>query len=139
MKLPVDFLLERLGSTRVVAVRNYDSPLADVLSSIGIEPNAAALFEVSLGRAVDCLTELLLKDMAYGCEMIPRTTAEECAKDFFVPLSGDGARFFTSGERDRYHQHPSFGYMPLTNATFSAVVMVVLPKYAVCVVVEDED
>ena len=29
--------------------------------------------------------------------------------------------------------------MPLTNATFSAIVMVVHPKYAVCVVVEDED
>jgi hypothetical protein len=121
MKLCLDFVLERLGSTRVVAVRNYDLPLADVLSSMGIEPNADALFEVSLSRVV------------------ASTTAEEYAKDFFVPLSGDGARFFTNGDWDRYHQHSSFGYMPLTNATFSATVMDVHPKYAVCVVVEDED
>jgi hypothetical protein len=139
MKLCLDFVLERLGSTRVVAVRNYDLPLADALSSMGIEPNADALFEVSLSRTVESLTELLSKDMVYGCEMMPRATAEEYAKDFFVPLSGDGTRFFTNGDWDRYHQHSSFGYMPLTNATFSAVVMVVHPKYAVCVVVEDED
>ena len=109
MKLCLDFVLERLGSTRVVGVRNYDLPLADVLSSMGIEPNADALFEVSLTRAVECLTELLRKDIAYGCEMMPSATAEEYAKDFFIPLSGDGARFFTNGGWDRYHQHSSFG------------------------------
>jgi hypothetical protein len=139
MNLPLDFVLERLGSTRVVMAKNYDYPMASVLGSLGIEPNADALFEVPFDRAVDCLTALLWKDMAYGTEMMPKACAEAYAKELIDQFPREGARSFTNGEWDQYDQVSAFSYMPITKATFSAVVIVVHPKYAVCILVEDED
>ena len=77
--------------------------------------------------------------MAYGIEMMPKACAEAYAKEFIDQFPLGSARFFTNGERDQYDRVSAFTYTPMTKATFSAVVMVVHPKYAVCVVVEDED
>ena len=139
MNLGLDFVFERLGTTRVVIARNYDCPIPDVLRSLSVEPNADALFEVSADRAADCLTALLWKDLAYSCEMMPEARAEAYAKQFIAQFPHDSTRFFTNGEWERYHEVTAFSYTPVTKATFSAVVMVVSPDYAVGVVIEDED
>lgn len=139
MNLCLDFVFERRGSTRIAMVRNYDFPMTEVMSSLHIAPNAGALLEVTFSRAIDCLTALLWKDLAYGVEMMPKAHAETYAKQFFDQFFRDNARFFTNGAWDRYDQVSAFSYTPLTKATFSAVLMVVHPKYAIAVVVEDED
>lgn len=78
--------------------------------------------------------------MAYGCaEFMPKQKADGYAHEFLKEYAVGDARFFTNGRWDQYHGSSGFQYSPLTAATFSAVVLVVCPGVATCLLVEDED
>jgi hypothetical protein len=106
---------------------------------LGLVANLSALIEVSSQVAAGCIEALLWKDLAYKCECMPRETAARHGAAFVEQYACEGAVFYVNGRWDRYHEQATFGYSPLTSATFSAVVMVVHPEFAACLVVEDED
>jgi hypothetical protein len=136
----VQFIRARDGGfTRVTAVRNYGSPLEVVMQLLGLEAKPGALLEVSPQVAASCIAALLWKDLAYKYEFMPREAAERFGESFVEQYTCEGATFYTNGKWDQYHQQSTFGYIPLTSATFSAVVIVVHPEFAACLVVEDED
>lgn len=135
-----NFTQERPGGfTRVVPTGSDDLSMEGVMQSLGLQAKPSGLFAVSAQVAASCVASLLWKDLAYRQEIMSLEKAREYGEAFVEQYKLEGATFYTNGNWDKYHQQSSFGYTPLTDATFSAVVMVVHPKFAACLVVEDED
>ena len=109
------------------------------MKSLGLEPNASALTQVSPQVAADSVAALLWKDLAYSHEIMPLEKARNYGQAFVEQYDFESVTFYSNGEWNEYHQKSSFGYTPVTPATFSAVVMVVHPDFSACLVVEDED
>lgn len=127
------------GFIRLVTAGNHGCALAQVMHSLGLEEKPEALSAVSPEVAANSVAALLWKDLAYGHEFMPWPKALAHGQAFVAEHDGDGATFYVNGEWDRYHQGSGCAYTPLSDATFSAVVMVVHPEFAACLLVEDED
>ncbi len=137
----LEFIRERDGGfIRVSTVSNRGTSQALLLKSLGLEPLTNALSEVTREIAASCISTLLWRDMAYrSTEFMSKQKADGYADDFLENYAVANSQFFTNGRWDKYHESSSFPYSPLTAATFSALVLVVCPEVATCLLVEDED
>jgi len=135
-----NFIKERSGGfTRLVFVRNYDLPMNQVMQHIGIAAVPDALREVSSSIAAECIASLLWKDMAYGHEFMSLEKARDYANSYIGQFDFEQVRFYTNGSWHEYHVKSGCAYTPLTEATFSAVILAVHPQFAAGLIIEDED
>jgi hypothetical protein len=131
------------GSVRCASTNVWGEPqLGLLLSAFGLAPEPSFLHEVTGDRAAQVLAAVLHRDMAYKCEVMPAARAKELAYQFLASQE-TGAKFYINADWSEYFapkQGPSsFGWNPLTESTFDAVVLVVGQRYATCIWVEDED
>jgi len=124
------------GEIRYAVVNEDTGNLGRLLAKFGLRQDESALVEHEWPVALDILTLLLWKDLAYGRECMPRETALTWARQLLAAHAQPGARFYSNGNvvrGDRWH--------PLTDATFDAGLVIVNPSAAVhcCVWFEDED
>jgi hypothetical protein len=125
----------RIGFCRV-------GPIDSVLSTFGLSNEyGETILEVDRPTALVILTGLLLKDMAYGIQLMAPNEANSIADDFFSYFPEDGSRYYTNGRWDNYFVGMSSGYsfVPMTEQTFDGGVIVISEKIAGCIWFEDED
>lgn len=129
-----------VGKSRCQSVRVFSRTVPDVLAGFGLKPTEEALTEYSAERASEILAALLWKDLAYGCEIMPLTRAQELADDF-VHSHPHGTRFFANADWAAYlRERPkAFTFWNLTPSTFDGGLLALGRDIASCVWVEDED
>lgn len=112
-----------------------------VLSAFGLHSKPDGLVEVAAEKAQSILAAILSRDLAYESDAMPRTRADELAREF-VSAQEPGAKFFSNADWSQYFDRPipsSFAWDNLTESTFDAGVLAIGERLASCVWVEDED
>ncbi len=131
-----DLIAERCcGEIRYAVLFDASGDLSQVLGRFGLSPDGSALVEYDRTTALTILVELLWKDMAYGCECMPRVRAEAWAERVFAEHTTAASRFYSNGN---WARHESWN--PLTTSTFDAGVIITGPDGTYfCVWFQDED
>jgi hypothetical protein len=121
------------------------SSLPDTASSFSLSPDISKYRKVCKAEALEILTRLLHKDMAYNSEVMPVETARELSVSFIEGFDDASATFFTnidfSGEGKKLGNDCWAGpnWNPVTDATFDAGIMAISPGRCGCLWIEDED
>lgn len=107
----------------------------------GLSDSAVVYNEVSREEAGSVLVEVLVKDMAYGCPLVPPDAAADLADAFLRSVQGEDARYFTNGTfgRPRLHANCGPSWNPATEHTFDTGVLVLTTKQVGCAWFMDED
>lgn len=115
--------------------------VVDVAACFGLSSDAACYHEIDTDEAAAVLEALLHRDLAYGVELMPATTARQLAADFIALFAGTPVRWFTNGSWGRPPVAPGVGpeWSPATDATFDAGVIALATTAAGCVWCMDED
>jgi hypothetical protein len=114
-------------------------------SSFSLSPDPSNYREIAKTEALQILTRILHKDMAYNSELMPQSLAGELAGSFLHGFEDKSAQFFTnidySWEGRKLGEKTWAGpdWKPATSATFDAGVIAVAGNNAACLWVEDED
>jgi hypothetical protein len=119
---------------------------ADAFSaSVGLRPIGSAWAELTAAEAPAALASLLWKDLAYGSELMPHAEATRLATAFLA-LFAAPRRYLTNfptvaaALTERLTARVvSHSWVPVTEATFDAVVLVVATGPIGLVCVADED
>ena len=123
------------GEVRYAVLSGASGDLSQILGRCGLSPDASALVEHDRDAALAILVELLWKDMAYGCECMPRARAEAWAEQIIDGHATAGSRFYSNGNQAR-HQ----AWNPLTPSTFDAGVIIAgQDGTCFCLWFQDED
>lgn len=99
-----------------------DLTFDDVADASGLEPLGRGWIEVERQRALEFLTEILHKDLAYKVEVMPEARARWLAEEFLRSFGWHGSRFATNSA-DSPSTFP-FAWTPATEFTFDAGVVV---------------
>lgn len=129
----------KAGFLRVDSRRVYDSSLEQVISLFGLVSKPEALEECDIDYAIEVVKTILWRDLAYGTEFLPEETAFERAIFLVNQFYDVESKLYTNGDFKNYHNESSSSWNDLTNATFSAGIIIVNSNYATCIMVEDED
>ncbi|MFT6910439.1 MAG: hypothetical protein ACJAS1_007168 [Oleiphilaceae bacterium] len=127
------------GYLRVDSRRVYNSSLEQVMGLFGLEPNSKLLEECDIDYAIEVVKTILWRDLAYNTEMVPEETALERATFLVNQFYEVESKLFTNGDFKDYHVQSTSSFNPLTNATFSAGIIILNSGYAACILAEDED
>lgn len=118
--------------------------VSELAREFGLRDAQECYKEICEPDALRLVRRVLHRDLAYDAEIMPEARAAELGERFLAQF-GAGARFFTNGtfyeERRRLSRSVWSGpsWEPVTEATFDTGVLVIGPKGAGCVWVEDED
>lgn len=116
---------------------------AGLAAEFGLASDPDCYREIDAATARRLIELVLRQDLAYLTELIPLTRAVDLADRFLAPFGTDGVRFFTNAMFDEKAEPmftlSSFGWNPVTAATFDTGVLVVGPQRCGCLWVEDED
>ncbi len=127
------------GQVRLNYCTNYDYSLDELLTGFDLKANQAALTEINAKEAVDIITALLWKGLAYNSEIMPLAEAQGYANELVESFAQIGNRFFTNAEWQKYHEASAFSYHSFTDATIDGGIMVTNANSAMVFWVEDED
>ncbi|MFO0797040.1 MAG: hypothetical protein U0804_06150 [Gemmataceae bacterium] len=112
-------------------------------AEFGLAPDADRYREIDAATARRLIELVLHRDLAYRYELMPAARAVDLADRFLAPFGTDGVRYFTNAMFDEKAEPmftlSSFGWNPVTAATFDTGVLVVGPRRCGCLWVEDED
>ncbi|WP_092758707.1 hypothetical protein [Rhodoferax sp. OV413] len=123
------------GEVRCAVTSDYSDNLSQVLAKFGLVPDASLLIEHDRASALEILTQLLWKDMAYESECMPRPKAEEFAKALLAEHATADSKFFSNGNWTRRES-----WNPLTASTFDAGLIVTGGDHLYfCIWFQDED
>ena len=119
-------------------------PLSEVVNFFSLSADPANYRQVAKAEAIEILTRILHKDMAYDSEIMPRQIAAELSASFLQDFADDSTVFFTNIDYSRegeISQDTRIGpsWNPVTNATFDAGVIAISETRSACLWVEDED
>ncbi|KJV36829.1 hypothetical protein VI08_02820 [Luteibacter yeojuensis] len=107
----------------------------------GLSASSGIYLEVSPERAKAVLRSLLAHDMAYGCELMPATMADQLSAEFVDVFAGQAPVYFTNGTfglpRDSSGVGPTWN--PATGATFDSGILVIAQDRIGCAWFMDED
>lgn len=129
-------IARRYGEVRYSTASDYSGNLSCVLGKFGLTPDKSLLVEHDRETALQILTHLLGKDMAYQSECIPQHVAESLAQQILKEHETSGSRYFSNGNSVNRE-----GWFPLTEATFDAGLIIIDPggQAHFCIWFEDED
>lgn len=126
------------GYVRVCFLTHHGEPMPETLKRFGLATDYQ-LRQIERHRAIDVLTTLLHRDMAYGLELMPATDAQRFAVWLLERFPAEGSAFYTNGDWRRDSHGGSPGWTPLTASTFDGGVIATSGGLAACVWFEDED
>ena len=126
----------RFGEIRYSTASESTGSLSRLLGKFGLTPDESLLVEHDRESALEILTTLLWKDMAYGDECMPRHQAEFLAQQVLTRHEGPESRYFSNGNIAK-----GKSWRPLTESTFDAglVVTDAVAQEHFCIWFEDED
>jgi len=135
-------LERRAGWIRCVTTSRYpEESLERVLGRFGLSLLEGQLISVTQEQAKLILEAILWKDLAYSSPLMDRDQASALSTLFISEFAGSDTQFLSNGEWSEYHDREwsSFPSTPLTQSTFDAGIIALMPKMASCIWVEDED
>lgn len=125
----------KYGEIRDAVVSESTNDLSRVLGKFGLAQDASLLVEHDRDSAFAILRELLWKDMAYECECMPRSQAEEVANQLLLQYSTPESKYFSNGDWSKRQS-----WNPLTESTFDAGLIVTgNDGMYFCIWFQDED
>jgi hypothetical protein len=133
------------GWVKITFAKNYNYDLKEVMARVGLSNGPSEPRKVSQEEAIDTMTAILWRDMAYRVELIDKEQAHQRALKFVGEYALAGAEFynnlFLQGERDRSspYEFKSHSFSEFSDSTFNMCLLIVNPDSAVCVLAEDED
>lgn len=132
-------LLRKRSGLRIHVMRSMQAKLQHVIGFFGFTGKAENLLVLTPEQAINALTQLLYKDMAYDSELMPEAEAAALARELITQLADADAIIYTSGEwRDEEGGELIF-CSPFTNATFDAGFLVRNKVETIAIWFEDED
>ena len=133
------------GWVKITFAKNYNYDLNEVMARVGLPKGPSELRKASQEEAIDTMTAILWRDMAYRVELIDKEQAHQRALEFVAEYALAGAEFYNNlfyyGEPERtsasVFQSPSGSQF--SDSTFNMCLVIVNPDAAICVLAEDED
>lgn len=138
----VSKIIEARGGDLIVDIRNGTvESIAQAAKQFGLDPFLDTYFEVSPREAEAVLAAVLIEDMAYHNELVPRELAAQLSREFIGQFISEDAKFYTNGEFGQPKNMPGVGpsWSPATGATFDTGVLVISPTRIACAWFMDED
>ena len=136
-------LAVRTGGLVTCAVLDYP------LQTIGESARAFELLDgpgiydpISVERALDIMTNVIHKGLAYNVEYTTRAHAQALAENLLALVHGPRAAYFTNGYLGWTEEPPvRYGrsWSPATYSTFDTGVLMLGTRATACLWVEDED
>lgn len=121
------------------------APLPNVASSFSLSPDVSNYRQIVKSEALEILTLILHKDLAYDGEIMPEESAAALSTTFLQGFEDGSASFFTNTDYTRkdgiFGKQSRLGptWNSVTKATFDAGVIVISKTQCACLWVEDED
>lgn len=121
------------------------APFPTVASSFSLSPDVSNYHQIVKSEALQILTLILHRDMAYHEEIMPEETAAALSATFLQSFEDESATFFTNADYTRkggiFGKQGRFGptWYPVTKAAFDAGVIVLSKTQCACLWIEDED
>jgi hypothetical protein len=122
------------GYVRITFAKNYDYDLKAVMARVGLPEEPSALSKVSRDAAVDTMTSMLWRDLAYSGKLIEKEQAHQRAVGFIGEYAAVDAEFYNNLGADIPNT-----WSPLSSSTFDLCLLIVNSDSAICVLAEDED
>lgn len=119
--------------------------LESVARAFGLKTDQALYREIERDVARTLIRDLLHRDLAYSCEVIPLERGAALAEAFLMEAAKDGCRYFTNvmmfpaPTASDSGGKPGWSWNPATEATFDMGVLVVAERGSACFWVEEED
>ena len=117
--------------------------VSELAAEFGLASDPSYYKEIDAESARRLARLVLNQDMAYNAEVIAAHRAAELADRFLAQFGSDGVRYYTNGT---FHEArgpkltwSGASWDPVTAATFDTGVLVIGPRGAGCLWVEDED
>lgn len=109
-----------------------------LLSTFGLAyRDYSMLIDIIRSTAIDVLTTLLHKDMAYSRELMEQMKSKTIAVDFFSLFQEKGSHYYTNGRWDQRERTNS--WIPMTESTFDGGIVVQADRISGCIWFEEED
>lgn len=126
----------RCGEIRCSVASEFTGNISRLLGKFGLVPDESLLVEHNRDSALEILTALLWKDMAYDGECMPKQEAESLALQVLSEHEGPGCRYFSNGNVAKGES-----WNPLTESTFDAGLLITdaLNQKHFCIWFQDED
>ena len=122
----------------------HSASLPAVASLFSLSSDPSNYRKIAKQEAIQILTRILHKDMAYDMEIMPLEVAEGLCATFLQGFADESTVFFTNidysreGKRGR-NVSSGPNWNPVTKATFDAGVIAISKSRSACLWIEDED
>ena len=118
--------------------------LPAVASAFSLSPEATKYHKITKAEALQVLTRVLHRDMAFDSEIMPASVAAGLSASFLQGFEDDSATFFTNidcSKMGKVARNTWAGpdWRPVTEATFDAGVIAISGFQSACLWIEDED
>jgi len=123
------------GWVRITFAKNYSYELKDVIARVGLPGGPSDLRRISQEQAIDTMTRILWRDLAYRKELIAEEGAHQSALTFVNEYASADAEFYNNLELSG----DSSAWFPVSDSTFDLCLLIVNKDSAVCVLAEDDD
>jgi hypothetical protein len=107
--------------------------LVEAAGAFGLDPDPAIYRSIDRTQADEIATYILHVSLAYGVEIMSRSSAADLRRQFLALFQGQDVRFATNVGV------PHNSWNPATDATFDMGVLVLGATRVGCLWVEDED
>ncbi len=123
------------GEIRYSLVSDYSGNLDRVLAKFGLTPNKELLVEHDRGSALEILSVLLQRDMAYESPCMSEAEAAAMAESILSSNETVASKYFSNGNWAKKES-----WNPLTESTFDSGILVTIDKNLYfCIWFQDED
>lgn len=123
------------GNVKITLAKNCTHDLKTVIKRVGLSAEPSDLRNIGREEAVDTVSEVLWRDLAYHHELIENEQARQAALRFVDEFALADAEFYNN----RQASGDSSVWSPVSNSTFDLCLLIVNADSAICVVAEDED
>ncbi|MFT4761458.1 MAG: hypothetical protein ACI9XO_003658 [Paraglaciecola sp.] len=129
----------RYGRTRINYINEWYGDLNELLALNGLVAEKERLKKVEFSQAMNIVTFLLNRGVAYDEEFMPLKDAAKYTKFLFEDLIADKCECYTNGDWDKYNETNGFGFHNMTESTFDGGVLVTSQYLHFCFWIEEED
>jgi hypothetical protein len=129
------------GRVKITFAKNYNYDLERVMARVGLPKGPSELRKVSNEEAIDTMTAILWRDMAYRVELIDKEQAYQRALMFVGEYALADAEFYNNLFWFTDYALPGRfdSFSAVSDSTFTMCLLIVNPDSAVCVLAEDEN
>jgi hypothetical protein len=124
-----------VGRVRITFAKNYNEGLRSIVATVGLPEGSSELRKIAQEEAIDTMTSILWRDLAYTTELIKKEEAHQRAQEFINEYASTGASFYNNLQSAA----DSGPWSPVSDSTFDRCMLIVNTDSAVCVLAEDED